>query len=295
MGDGDEFPGGIDLYVGGTEHAVLHLLYARFWHKVLFDLGVVSCDEPFRKLVNQGMILGEDHEKMSKSRGNTVPADEVVGEWGADAFRLFEMFLGPLSATKPWQSTGIAGTHRFLSRFWRLYVSDDGGSAVSDAALDDEACRAFHATLAKVTEDVDNLSFNTAIAAMMELVNVLTRQGAGMPREFARDALVMIEPFAPHLAEELNARTFGPGATELAWEAWPAHDPRWLVADEVEMPVQVNGKVRATIRVPKQVDAATLEQLARAEPNVLQHLEGVVVKKVIAVPGRILNFVTGPK
>ena len=285
----------VDLYVGGAEHAVLHLLYARFWHKVLFDLGVVSCDEPFRKLVNQGMILGEDHEKMSKSRGNTVPADEVVSEWGADAFRLFEMFLGPLSATKPWQSTGIAGTHRFLSRFWRLYVNDDGGSAVSDAAPDDEARRAFHATLAKVTEDVDALSFNTAIAAMMELVNVLTRQGAGMPREFARDALVMIEPFAPHLAEELNVRCFGPGAGELAWEVWPAHDPRWLVADEVEMPVQVNGKVRATIRVPKTVDAATLEKLARAEPNVAQHLEGVVVKKVIAVPGRILNFVTGPK
>jgi leucyl-tRNA synthetase len=283
----------VDLYLGGAEHATLHLLYARFWHKVLFDAGIVSTKEPFRKLFCQGMILGEDHEKMSKSRGNTVSPDDVVPEYGADAVRLYEMFLGPLDATKPWQTAGLAGTHRFLKRFWRLFIDEDGNVSVSDAPPSEAVRGAFHRTLAKVTEDVEQMAFNTAIAAMMELVNVLTREGAAMPRELARGALVMLEPFAPHMTEELNERVFGAGAEELAWSAWPAADPRFLVQDEVEIGVQVNGKVRATIRVRKDADSAALEAAARAEPNVARLLAEAPVRKVIAVPGRIVNFVTG--
>ncbi|MBM3985660.1 MAG: leucine--tRNA ligase, partial [Planctomycetes bacterium] len=237
----------VDLYVGGAEHATLHLLYARFWHKVLFDLGVVSTREPFARLFCQGMILGEDHEKMSKSRGNTVSPDDVLPEYGADAFRLYEMFLGPLTATKPWQTAGLSGTHRFLKRWWRLFVDDDGKLCLSDQPAPDAVRAAFHRLVAKVTEDVDGLAFNTAIAAMMEFVNLLTREERPMPREFARDALVLLEPFAPHLAEELNERVHGAGATELAWAPWPVADARWLVDDTLEIAVQVNGKLRATL------------------------------------------------
>jgi leucyl-tRNA synthetase len=283
----------VDLYLGGAEHATLHLLYARFWHKVLFDAGLVSTKEPFAKLYCQGMILGEDHEKMSKSRGNTVSPDDVVPEYGADAVRLYEMFLGPLDATKPWQTAGLAGTHRFLKRFWRLFIDEEGAVAVSDAPPSDEVRAAFHRTLAKVTDDVEQMAFNTAIAAMMEFVNVLTREGATMPRELAREALTMLEPFAPHMTEELNERVFGAGAAELAWSTWPTADRRFLVQDDVEIGVQVNGKVRATIRVRKDADAAALEAAARAEPNVARLLAEAPVRKVVAVPGRIVNFVTG--
>jgi leucyl-tRNA synthetase len=281
----------VDLYVGGAEHATLHLLYARFWHKVLYDCGVVSTKEPFRKLFCQGMILGEDHEKMSKSRGNTVSPDDVLPEYGADAFRLYEMFMGPLTATKPWQTSGLAGTHRFLKRLWRLYVDEDGSSALDEAAPDEEVDRAFHATLDKVTADVEALAFNTAIAAMMELVNLLTRRGRGMPRALAHDMLMMLCPFAPHMAEELNERIEGQGAELLAWQAWPAVDEHKLAVDEVEIPVQVNGKLRATIRIDKDADRAALEAAARAEPGVARHLDGATVKKVVAVPGRVVNFV----
>ncbi|MHC5209545.1 MAG: leucine--tRNA ligase [Planctomycetota bacterium] len=289
----------VDLYVGGAEHATLHLLYARFWHKVLYDCGVVSTIEPFAKLYCQGMILGEDHEKMSKSRGNTVSPDDVLPEFGADAFRLYEMFMGPLTATKPWQTSGMSGTHRFLKRVWRLYVDEDGRSVVSDEAPDDEVRRAFHATLAKVTEDVESLSFNTAVSSMMECVNTLVRAGSGMPRELARPFLVMLSPFAPHLCEELNARLHGEDGGHgedgegLAWAEWPEADASLLVQDEVEIPVQVNGRLRATIRVPADADAAALEAAARADPNVAQHLDGAAVRKVIAVPGRVVNFVLG--
>jgi leucyl-tRNA synthetase len=283
----------VDLYVGGAEHATLHLLYARFWHKVLFDLGVVSTREPFAKLFCQGMILGEDHEKMSKSRGNTVSPDDVLPEFGADAFRLYEMFLGPLTATKPWQTAGLSGTHRFLKRWWRLYVDDDGAVCVGDAPAPDAVRAAFHRLVAKVTADVDALAFNTAIAAMMEFVNLLTREEQSMPREFARDALVLLEPFAPHLAEELNERLLGAGAPELAWAPWPAADARWLVDDTVEVAVQVNGKLRATLRAAKDAGREALEAAARAEPNVARQLAGASVRKVVVVPGRIVNFVLG--
>jgi len=281
----------VDLYVGGAEHATLHLLYARFWHKVLFDAGIVSTKEPFGRLFCQGMILGEDHEKMSKSRGNTVSPDDVLPEYGADAFRLYEMFLGPLTATKPWQTAGLQGTYRFLKRWWRLFIDEEGAVAVFDAPAPPELRAAFHRTLARVTDDVERMDFNTAIAAMMELVNEFTRLGASMPRELARDALVMLEPFAPHVAEELNARVLGAGAPELAWERWPEADRSYLVQDSVEIGVQVNGKLRATIRVAKDLDAAALEAAARAEPNVARQLQGAAVKKVVAVPGRIVNFV----
>jgi leucyl-tRNA synthetase len=285
----------VDLYVGGAEHATLHLLYARFWHKVLYDCGVVSTPEPFRKLYCQGMILGEDHEKMSKSRGNTVSPDDVLPEFGADAFRLYEMFMGPLTATKPWQTSGLSGTHRFLKRVWRLYVDEDGRSAVTDAPPDEETRRAFHATLAKVTQDVESLALNTAVSAMMECVNVLVRKGGGMPRELARPFLLMLSPFAPHMAEELNARGAGEGAEMLAWATWPDVDAAQLVQDEVEIPVQVDGRLRATIRVSARADAAALEAAARAEPAVAQHLDGADVRKVVAVPGRVVNFVLGAR
>ena len=286
----------VDLYVGGAEHATLHLLYARFWHKVLFDCGVVSTPEPFAKLYCQGMILGEDHEKMSKSRGNTVSPDDVLPEYGADAFRLYEMFMGPLTATKPWQTSGLAGTYRFLKRVWRLYVSDDETPelGLSDATPDEETTRAFHLTLSKVTADIESLEFNTAVSTMMELVNLLTRKGTGMPRAFAQPFLIMLCPFAPHLCEELNARLAGPGAPMLAWARWPEADAARLVVNEVEIPVQVNGKTRATIRVPKELDARALEQAARAEPALSRHLAGATVRKVVAVPGRVVNFVLGP-
>jgi leucyl-tRNA synthetase len=295
----------VDLYVGGAEHATLHLLYARFWHKVLYDCGVVSTPEPFAKLYCQGMILGEDHEKMSKSRGNTVSPDDVLPEYGADAFRLYEMFMGPLTATKPWQTSGLAGTYRFLSRVWRLYVSDDKAAdkagdgeapalGLSDEPPDEETTRAFHLTLSKVTADIDSLEFNTAVSTMMEFVNLLTRKGTGMPRALAQPFLIMLSPFAPHLCEELNALVAGPDAPMLVWARWPEADASRLVVDEVEIPVQVNGKTRATIRVPKALDARALEQAARAEPALSRHLAGATVRKVVAVPGRVVNFVLGP-
>jgi len=280
----------VDLYVGGAEHAVLHLLYARFWHKVLYDAGVVSTPEPFLRLVNPGMILGEDGEKMSKSRGNTVDPEDFARQYGADTLRLYEMFMGPLTATKPWQTAGAGGCLRFLKRVFRLYVAEDGTLAVEDAPPTAPARSAFHRTLDKVGEDLESLSFNTAIAALMEFVNVLTKEHAGMPRELACDFLVMLEPLAPHLAEELNAR-LGAGG-ELAWAAWPEVDADELVRETVEVPVQVNGKLRARIRVAPDADAEALER--RARDAVADELARGRVRKVVAVPGRIVNFVVAP-
>jgi leucyl-tRNA synthetase len=279
----------VDLYIGGSEHAVLHLLYARFWHKVLYDAGVVSTKEPFQRLLNQGMILGEDGEKMSKSRGNVINPDAIVEQFGADAFRLYEMFMGPLTATKPWQTTGLNGTHRFLKRVWRLFVDQDGRVVVSDGDPSAESARAFHVSLDRVTRDTENLSFNTAISSMMECVNVLTREGSGMPRALARDFLLMLEPYAPHLAEELNAVLGHEGL--LAWEGWPELDESQLTQDMVDVPVQINGKVRTVLQMPADADAAILEQQARADEGIAQLLGQGEVVKVIAIPGRILNFV----
>ncbi|HIG75401.1 MAG TPA: leucine--tRNA ligase [Bacteroidetes bacterium] len=354
----------VDLYVGGAEHAVLHLLYARFWHKVLYDAGVVSTPEPFVRLVHQGMILGEiehtgyrrlgddgevfgwvsaehavevdesDSEvefqdardgsslvavtvpdadvekkgegfvlsadpsvkvqsrahKMSKSRGNVVNPDDIVDEYGADSLRLYEMFMGPLEATKPWSTRSVEGVHRFLSRAWRLLTDDADGLAdrVTDAEPTQDQLRTLHATIQKVTDDVEGLRFNTAIAAMMEFVNAAYKWET-VPASAAESFVLLLAPFAPHLAEELWARLGH--ETSLAYAEWPAYDESVLVEDEVEIAVQVNGKLRGTVTVPADADKSAILDAAKAEPNVQRHTEGKTVRKEIVVPGRLVNLV----
>ncbi|MGA2797560.1 MAG: class I tRNA ligase family protein [Thermoguttaceae bacterium] len=348
----------VDLYVGGAEHAVLHLLYARFWHKVLFDRGYVSMPEPFQKLVNQGMILGEmeftgyqtgsgqwvsatdvtddaegnprnkifgdpvkmvkvaaeaiekqgetfvlksDAEiridsrayKMSKSRGNVVNPDQVVAEYGADALRLYEMFMGPLEAVKPWSMDGVSGVRNFLDRAWRLIIDDRAETmqlnpAVQDAPPTAEQNRMLHKTIKVVTNDIEQMSFNTAIARMMEFTNFFFKEDL-RPREAMQKFVLLLSPFAPHLAEELwqalgNAET-------LAYEPWPAYDKAMLRQDTIEVPVQVNGKLRGRIQAPTGADNAALESLARADAKVAEHLSGKKIIKVIVIPGKMVNFV----
>ena len=308
---------GVDLYVGGTEHAVLHLLYARFWHKVLFDLGYVSTPEPFFKLVNQGLILGSDGQKMSKSRGNVVNPDDVLVEYGADAFRLYEMFMGPLQDTKPWNTQGVEGVYRFLGRVWRLFVDEKAETvfeqaettaatpsaelldhilldgAIADAAATPAQLKALHACIKKVTEDLDGMRFNTAISAMMVFINeAMTWQTK--PLSVMKTFLQLLAPFAPHLAEELWARlhaTFGQTATTLAYAPWPKFDPALLVESEIELPVQVNGKFRDTIKVAVAADQATIEAAAKASEKVQQFIAGKTIKKVIIVPKRMVNLI----
>ena len=254
---------------------MLHLLYARFWHKVLFDLGHVSTSEPFQRLVNQGLILGEDGVKMSKSRGNVVNPDEIVTRYGADAFRLYEMFLGPLEQVKPWNTRGVEGTFRFLDRAWRL-VGEGGIAAVEPT---NEQLRALHQTIAKVTDDVEALRFNTAISALMELVNAAYKWPS-VPRAIAEPFVLLLSPLAPHLAEELWQRL---GYDEsLAHRAWPVADPAYLRADVIEIPVQVTGENEVI-------------DIARADQNVGRHLAGQTVQRAIYVRGRIVNFVVGAK
>ncbi len=298
--------GGVDLYVGGTEHAVLHLLYARFWHKVLHDRGYVSTPEPFQRLVNQGLILGEDGQKMSKSRGNAINPDDVTNEHGADALRLFEMFMGPLEQTKPWSMAGVQGVARFLARVWRLVMEEnqEGEWQLSDAvraAADPGAglLKAVHATIKKVTVDIDALSFNTAIAQMMVCVNELTAAPA-RPVALVRLLLQVLNPFAPHLTEELW-ETLGRkfplaadgkgGGGLLAHQPWPEHDERYLVEDEIEMPVQINGKLRDKLTVKKDATSEEIQALALASAKVLEHMGGKPVRKMIVVPGKLLNIV----
>jgi leucyl-tRNA synthetase len=348
----------VDLYVGGAEHAVLHLLYARFWHKVLFDRGYVSTSEPFMKLVNQGMILGETEftgyqtaagawlsaaevtsnaenravakaggepvavvrlqpdavekraevfvlradpairvdsrsYKMSKSRGNVVNPDQVVAEYGADALRLYEMFMGPLEAVKPWSMEGVSGVRGFLDRAWRMIVDDRAeaaelNQAVCDAEPTPEQNRALHKTLRAVTRDIEAMAFNTAIARMMEFTNFFLKE-ARRPRSAMERFVLVLSPLAPHLAEELwqvlgHART-------LAYEPWPAADEAWLREDVVEVPVQINGKLRGRIVVPSGADASASEAAARADARIAQLLAGKTVLKVVVVPGRMVNFV----
>jgi leucyl-tRNA synthetase len=343
----------VDLYIGGAEHAVLHLLYARFWHKVLFDAGVVSTREPFVKLVHQGMILGElefttyvdangEHVsiddvadgrsvatglavtprrvaeedvtklgdrfvlctdtaiavdarayKMSKSRGNVVNPDDIVARYGADAFRLYEMFMGPLEQVKPWSTRGVEGTHRFLNRAWRLLVDTDAETAavkVSSEAPSLHQLRALHHTIAKVGDDIEAMRFNTAIAALMEFTNTANKWPQ-MPSEIARIFALLLAPFAPHIAEELW-QLLG-NSESIAYEPWPQADPSYLRRDSIEIAVQVNGKLRARIEIAP--DTAKEEVLARAkrDDNVARHLEGKPIKREIYVPERIVNFVIG--
>lgn len=350
----------VDLYVGGAEHAVLHLLYARFWHKALFDAGVVSTPEPFARLVSQGMILGEveysvhrdaqgapaaegapgaaavrvdpaDVEpkgggyvlradpsvrvsarahKMSKSRGNVVNPDDVVGQYGADSLRLYEMFMGPLRETKTWNTKGVEGVHRFLARVYRLVAlagrapaaGADGApagppaAALTDAAPSAEQLRLLHATIKKVTEETEEMRFNTAIAAMMEFVNGAYKWES-RPRAALKPFLLLLAPYAPHLAEEmwqaLHAGDGGDGAAaaSMAYEPWPVADESLLVEDSVRLPVQVNGKTRGTVEVGKGCGEAAALEAARALPAVAKQLDGKEIKKVIFVSDKILNLV----
>ena len=294
--------GGVDLYVGGTEHAVLHLLYARFWHKVLFDLGHVSTPEPFQRLVNQGLILGEDGQKMSKSRGNVVNPDDVIKEYGADALRLYEMFMGPLEATKPWSMSGVEGVFRFLARVWRLVMEENQAgewqrsAAVKEfdwdelpgASIGKSLRKIVHATIKKVGEDIESLSFNTAIAQMMICTNHFVVINP-RPRKEVLNLLRILNPFAPHITEELNAQL---GESRLlADQPWPEFDPALLIEDEIELPVQVNGKLRDKIVVKKDASQSDIEAIALACPRVLEHTTGKTVRKIVVVPGRLVNIV----
>jgi leucyl-tRNA synthetase len=299
MGGGK--PGGVDLYVGGTEHAVLHLLYARFWHKVLFDLGHVTTPEPFQRLVNQGLILGEDGQKMSKSRGNVVNPDDVVREFGADALRLYEMFMGPLEQVKPWSMNGVEGVYRFLARVWRLVMQENQEgqwelhSQLADVAADKKVTKVLHETIKKVGEDIENLSFNTSIAQMMVLTNALTgceQRPVGVIATFMK----VLSPFAPHLAEEVNAllaKHFPAHAGKgyLAHERWPGYDPAALIDDELEIVFQVNGKLRDRATVPVGMAKEEIEKLALASPRVQEFTAGLTVRKIVVVPGKLVNIV----
>jgi leucyl-tRNA synthetase len=278
----------VDLYVGGSEHAVLHLLYARFWHKVLFDLGVVKDSEPFTRLVHQGIILGEDGQKMSKARGNVINPDDIVQAYGADALRMYEMFMGPLEQMKPWQTSGIDGVRRFLERAWNVAtgpLSDDAGD------YDEPTQRLVHKTIQKVSHDIEALRFNTAISAMMILVRHLAGL-ARVPRPAARTLSLLLAPFAPHLGEELWNRVCGLGAPRsLTYEAWPAFDPELVRDDVVEIGVQVNGKLRGTITIAKDADEDTARRAALAEGRVRAYVDGRAIKKFIYVKGKIANFI----
>ena len=278
----------VDLYIGGSEHAVLHLLYSRFWHKVLYDIGVVTTPEPFKKLVHQGIVLGEDNQKMSKSRGNVVNPDEMIDRFGADAVRLYEMFMGPLEAMKPWSTRGVEGVTRFLERVWRLIVDEEGcmsGSIVSASATLEQQ-RILHQTIKKVTEDIEHLRFNTAISQMMVFTNEMTKLEQ-RPRSLIEPFIRLLSPFAPHITEELWA-VLGHGPS-VSKQAWPAFDPALTVSDRLTIPVQVNGKLRGRIEVGVDVGRQEVEALARNEAG--EWLQGKELRKVIYVEKKLINFV----
>jgi len=301
----------VDLYVGGTEHAVLHLLYARFWHKVLFDLGHVSTPEPFQCLVNQGIILGEDGQKMSKSRGNVINPDVVLDEYGADAFRLYEMFMGPLEMMKPWSTKGVEGVYRFLGRVWRLFIDEASHQAyeqaaaagnesvamgelrlretITDAEPSPEQLKSLHACIKKVTADLDGMRYNTAISAMMTFVNDASKWDTH-PRECLRTFLLLLNPFSPHLAEELAARLGDVPGNSLAYQPWPGWDEGLLVEETIEFPVQVNGKLRGKIEISPDTPREEIEELALGNEKVKQFIGEKEVKKIIVVPNKLVNI-----
>jgi leucyl-tRNA synthetase len=316
-----DHPGGVDLYVGGVEHAVLHLLYARFWHKVLFDLGHVSSYEPYARLFNQGYVLaaaytdargmyvdaravtpegdgsftldGEPVErvwgKMGKSLKNAVTPDDICQSYGADTLRLYEMAMGPLDASRPWETRDVVGMYRFLQRLWRNVIDEETGEVtLLDGPADDETRRLLHRTIRGVGDDMDSLRFNTAIAKLIELNNHLTKLG-GCPTDIAEPLVLMVAPLAAHVAEELWAK-LGHGES-LADEPFPTADPALLVADTVEYPFQINGMVRSHNTVAAGLDAAGVEAAALADPKVVASLAGATPRKVIVVPGRMVNIV----
>ena len=312
--------GGVDLYVGGVEHAVLHLLYARFWHKVLYDLGVVSSEEPFHRLFNQGYIqayayrdrrgqiveaadvserdggwwlggepVAREYGKMGKSLRNVVTPDEMYDAYGADTFRLYEMAMGPLDVSRPWNTRDVVGMQRFLQRVWRVLVDEETGKLRDvEHEPSDEDLRVLHRTIDGVRADMEGLRFNTAIAKLIELTNHLMRSGVA-PRAVVEPLVLMLAPLAPHLAEELWQRLGHPRS--LAWEPFPEADPALLVESSVEVGVSVNGKPRGRVRVAAGADDTTHEAAARAEPKVAAMLDGRAVRKVVVVPGRLVNFV----
>jgi leucyl-tRNA synthetase len=278
----------VDLYIGGSEHAVLHLLYARFWHKVLYDIGVVSTLEPFKKLVHQGIVLGEDNQKMSKSRGNVVNPDEIMDQFGADAVRLYEMFMGPLEAVKPWSTRGVEGVTRFLERAWRLMVNEEShlSSTVVETVPTLEHQRLLHQTIKKVTEDIDALRFNTAISQMMVFTNEMTK-AEQRSRALLEPFVLILAPFAPHLAEELwEVLGHKPSVSQ---QPWPIFDPGLTVSDRLIIPIQVNGKLRAKIEVGTDAKREQVEALARTQAA--EWLQGKEPKKVIYVEKKLINFV----
>jgi leucyl-tRNA synthetase len=279
-----------DLYIGGAEHAVLHLLYARFWHKVLFDLGIVAQNEPFKKLFHQGIILGEDGLKMSKSRGNVVNPDDIIREFGTDSLRLYLMFLGPLEAMKPWNPKGIEGVHRFLRKVWRECLAEDGtvNPRISDTgALSAGTEKLLHETIKMVGEHIETLRFNTAISQMMILVNALQKE-AVLPRQAMLDFLRLLAPFAPHIGDELWARLGQAGSVMAA--SWPEYDASKLVATTVTIVFQVNGKHRGDVQVPVAVTEEELVKLAYEHPKVAPHVQGKPLKRSIYIKGKLINL-----
>ena len=315
---------GVDLYIGGAEHAVLHLLYARFWHKILFDLGEVSTDEPFRRLFHQGLITSYAYQradkslvpvdevdesapgsyieratgdavsqvtaKMSKSLKNVVNPDDIIAEYGADTFRLYEMYMGPLEATKQWNTRDMIGLFRFLQRAWRLIIDEQSGESTLKTEADPGVEQSLHRTIAKVGPDIENLAFNTAIAAMIEFVNAATTVG-GLTQSQAERFAICLSPFAPHMAEEMWSRLGHDDS--IALEPWPTIDESMLTDDTIELPVQILGKVRGRITVPADADQKAVEAAALADDKIAPQLEGKTVRKVIVVPGKIVNIITG--
>ncbi|MGF2617513.1 leucine--tRNA ligase [Rossellomorea vietnamensis] len=279
----------VDMYIGGAEHAVLHLLYARFWHKFLYDIGVVPTKEPFQKLFNQGMILGENNEKMSKSKGNVVNPDEIVATHGADTLRMYEMFMGPLEASIAWSENGLDGSRRFLDRVWRLLVDENGN--ISDKVKDEvnkDLEKSYHQTVKKVTEDFEGLRFNTGISQLMVFINDAYKADV-LPKEYIEGFVKMLAPVTPHLAEELWSKLGHEGT--LAYAEWPSYDESKLVSNEIEIVFQVNGKVRAKLTVPRDISRDELQEIALQDGKVQEFIEGKTVRKVIAVPGKLVNIV----
>ncbi len=279
----------VDIYIGGAEHAVLHLLYARFWHKFLYDIGVVPTKEPFQKLYNQGMILGSNNEKMSKSRGNVVNPDDVVAQYGADTLRLYEMFMGPLDASIAWSENGLEGSRKFLDRVWRLIVDENGKMRDRITTFNDgKLTKVYNQTVKKVTEDFEQLHFNTAISQMMVFVNEAYKADA-LPYEYIEGFVQLLAPIAPHLGEELWSILNNDG--DISYVAWPTYDEAALVEDEVEIVLQVNGKVRVKVNVAADASREELEAIAKNDAIIQENIAGKTIRKVIVVPGKLVNIV----